>query len=83
MLDINGEVKGKVIASGGQINISGRIGNGVEIESVGSLKIEDGAEISGNLVYTSTTKAVISDIAKINGEIKFTEIMVLKKHPLS
>jgi len=71
---INGEIAGKIKASGGDINITGKAGNGVEIGGVGSLTIGSSAEINGDLVYSSDSEAKIADGAKISGSIKFNEI---------
>ena len=84
-IDIDGEVTGDVQGSGGTINISGKVDGGVYIDSVGSLSIADGAEIAGDLVYTSSNEADISEGATVGGEIKPTiaekaaEIKVPKK----
>ncbi len=71
-INIGGEVAGDVHGSGGTINISGKVDGGVYIDSVGSLSIADGAEIAGDLVYTSSNKADISEGATVGGEIKPT-----------
>ncbi len=71
---IYGEVKGKVLASGGQIKLSGKVENSVEISSVGTLKVDDNAQIYGDLIYSSSRKADISPNAKITGNVEFTEI---------
>ena len=84
-IDIDGEVTGDVQGSGGTINISGKVDGGVYIDSVGSLSIANGAEIAGDLVYTSSNEADISEGATVGGEIKPTiaekaaEIKVPKK----
>jgi len=71
-ISIDGEVAGDVQGSGGTINISGKVDGGVYIDSVGSLIIADGAEIAGDLIYTSSNEADISEGAVIGGEIKPT-----------
>ena len=71
-IDIDGEVAGEVHGSGGTINISGKVDGGIYIDSVGSLIIADGAEIAGDLIYTSSNKADISEGATVGGEIKPT-----------
>jgi hypothetical protein len=78
-ITLNGEVKGKVIASGGQIDISGKVGNGVTIDGVDTLTIGNTADISGGLAYSSGNQAAIAEGAKVNGEIKFTEVAEPKK----
>lgn len=76
---VNGSIGGKIIASGGDIEISGKAGNGVEIGGAGSLTIGSTAEITGDLIYSSSQKADIAEDARISGRIEFTEIKEPKK----
>ena len=71
---IDGDIEGRVTASGSAIVLSGRIGEGIEISGVESLKIADTAVIEGDLIYSSEKEAEIEDGAKISGEIKFYKI---------
>ncbi len=71
-IDLNGKVSGDVILSGGSINISGKVNGDVRIEYVGQLTITGGAEITGDVTYSSAQKANISDDAVIGGKIKAT-----------
>jgi cytoskeletal protein CcmA (bactofilin family) len=74
MLTVDGQVAGKLIASGGTLEISGKIGKGVERADVGKLTISSGAEINGDLNYSSTNKAVIASDAIIKGKVNYTEL---------
>jgi len=71
-LDISGIVEDNAILSGGNITISGKIDGDVKIEDVESLKVTGSAEITGDLIYRSATKANISGDAVIGGEVKET-----------
>ncbi|MCJ7471608.1 MAG: polymer-forming cytoskeletal protein [Actinobacteria bacterium] len=62
------------ILNAGNITISGKIKGDVEIGEVESLKITGSAEITGDLIYRSASRANISDDAIIGGEIKETII---------
>jgi len=73
-IEVNGEIDGDAVLSGGSINISGKINGNLNIESVGSLTIANGSEITGDVTYNSASKADISDNAIIGGEIKATII---------
>jgi cytoskeletal protein CcmA (bactofilin family) len=71
-LDISGTVKGDAVLNGGTITISGKIDGDVRIDGVESLKVTESAEISGDLIYRSSTRANISGGAVIGGEVKET-----------
>ena len=71
-LDISGNVEDNATLSGDNIIISGKINGDVRIDSVESLKVAGSAEITGDLIYKSSTKADISGDAIIGGEIKET-----------
>jgi cytoskeletal protein CcmA (bactofilin family) len=71
---IDGNIKGRVIASGSAIVLSGYIGDDVEIINVESLKITDTAEIDGDIFYSSEKEAEIELGAEIKGKIKFNKI---------
>lgn len=71
-VSVNGEVEGKLIASGGNITVSGKIGKGVQINYVDSLTVTSSAGIGGDLDYSSSNEAVISENAEIAGGVNFT-----------
>lgn len=77
-LDISGTVEDNAILSGETITISGKIDGDVRIDDVESLKVTGSAEITGDLVYRSSTRANISDSAVIGGEVKETIVKDVK-----
>ena len=81
-LDIACTVEDKAILSGETITISGKIDGDVKIDDVESLKITGSAEITGDLVYSSSTRANISDDAVIGGEVKETIVKEVKPETL-
>ena len=81
-LDIACTVEDNAILSGETITISGRIDGDVRIDDVESLKITGSAEITGDLVYSSSTRANISDDAVIGGEVKETIVKEVKPETL-
>jgi len=81
-LDIACTVEGNAILSGETITISGKIDGDVKIDDVESLKITGSAEITGDLVYSSSTRANISDDAVIGGEVKETIVKEVKPETL-
>jgi hypothetical protein len=64
--------------SGETITISGRIDGDVKIDEVDRLKVTGTAEITGDLIYRSTSTASISDNAVIGGEVKETIVEEIK-----
>lgn len=70
---INGNVGGSLKLSAAEVIINGKIGDTVEISS-SNIKIGDGAEISGNLNYTSDKEALVSANAKITGKTNWTKL---------
>ena len=81
-LDIACTVEDNAILSGETITISGKIDGDVKIDDVESLKITGSAEITGDLVYSSSTRANISDDAVISGEVKETIVKEVKPETL-
>ncbi|MES0342157.1 MAG: hypothetical protein ABUK08_07575 [Candidatus Humimicrobiaceae bacterium] len=81
-LDISGTVEDNAILSGGTITISGKIDGDVKIDDVESLKVTGSAEITGDLVYSSSTRANISDDAVIGGEVKETIVKDVRPETL-
>ena len=81
-LDIACAVEDNAILSGETITISGKIDGDVKIDDVESLKITGSAEITGDLVYSSSTRANISDDAVIGGEVKETIVKEVKPETL-
>lgn len=66
-LQVNGPVKGRILMKGGSAIIASTVGGSVEGE-VGTLQIKEGAEIHGDLNYTSSQKALIDDGAIVHGQ---------------
>ena len=81
-LDLACSVEDDAILSGGTITISGKIDGDVRIEDVERLKVTGSAEITGDLIYRSTSPADISDNAVIGGEVKENIIQEVKKKPV-
>ena len=81
-LDISCSVEDNAILSGGTITISGKIDGDVRIDDVESLKVTGSAEITGDLIYKSSTRADISDKAVIGGEVKETIVKEAKPETL-
>ncbi|MCD4669334.1 MAG: polymer-forming cytoskeletal protein [Actinomycetia bacterium] len=71
-IDIACTTGGDAYLSGATITISGKIDGDVNIDGVESLKVTDTAEITGDLVYSSSVSAAISDGAVIGGEVRET-----------
>jgi len=71
-IEISGTAEEDALLSGGSITISGKIDGDVKIDEVESLKVTETAEIAGDLIYTSSTRANISGGAVIGGEVKET-----------
>ncbi len=81
MLTVNGEIAGKLVVSCESVEITGKIAKDVEIDAASSVKVAGGAEIGGNLNYTSSKEAEISKDAKISGKVNYTPIKVETKAP--
>jgi len=71
-LDIACTTGGSAYLSGGTITISGKIDGDVKIDGVENLKVTGTAEITGDLIYSSSDSATISDEAVIGGEVRET-----------
>jgi hypothetical protein len=80
-LIVNGEIAGKLIVSCNSVEITGKITKDVEISTASSVKVAAGAEIGGNLGYTSSKEAEISKDAKISGKVTYTPVKVETKEP--
>jgi hypothetical protein len=78
ILNISCTVEDNAILSGGTITISGKINGDVRIDDVEILKVTGSAEITGDLVYSSSTRANISGDAVIGGEVKETIVKEVK-----
>lgn len=63
---LDGAVTGNVRGSGGTVTINGPVGGNVDAD-VGNLNIAPGADIKGNLTYTSQNQATIEPGARIAG----------------
>ncbi len=66
-LQVNGPIKGKIIMNGGTVILASTVGGNVE-GNVGTLSLQNGAEIKGDLSYSSSQKALISDGAIVHGQ---------------
>lgn len=82
ILNISCTVEDNAILSGGTITISGKINGDVRIDDVEILNVTGSAEITGDLVYSSSTRANISDDAVIGGEVKETIVKDVKRETL-
>ena len=69
-LKVEGPIKGKILMAGGTVILSGVVDGDVE-GNVGTLMIEDGAEIKGDVEYTSSQRAIKKDGAIIRGQETF------------
>jgi len=78
-IDIACTIGGDAYLSGATITISGKIDGDVNIDGVENLKITDTAEITGDLVYSSSMGAAISDKAVIGGEVKETIVKKIEE----
>lgn len=76
-VDIQGPVAGNVSLAGGQVIINSKIDGQIKAK-VDELKLGPNAEISKNLVYSSSKEATIDEGAKILGEIEFKKTEVKK-----
>jgi len=70
---IFGNIAGNLLISAGQVVIAGSVGGDVEI-SGGDISFEPGAQIAGDLKYSSSNEAKISDDVKIGGETSWTKL---------
>ena len=67
-LRLAGEVGGDVLVGSGNTTLSGIIGGDVEIYT-GALVVSSGADIAGDLVYTSEEEATIDKQASVSGQL--------------
>lgn len=67
-INLKGSVERDVAVSGGDVSLKGTIGRNVEA-GVGTLNLEPGAVIGGNLNYTSEEEAYMPNGIEIAGEV--------------
>jgi hypothetical protein len=67
-IHVNGSVRGGVLATGGDVELNGPIGQDVEVAS-GTLRVGPRAQIAGNLRYRVKGKVIIDPAAKITGKV--------------
>ena len=70
---VDGTVKGNVLITGDKVVINGTINGNARIYA-GDLVLGDGAKINGSMEYDSAKQAVISETAKIKGEVKYNVV---------
>lgn len=74
-LDLKGSVLGSVKNTyAGDVIIVGNVSGNVQLNQVGTLKLESSAVIGGNLQYSSTTEAVVASDAKVGGNVEYTKV---------
>lgn len=66
MVTVAGPVTRKVLAGGGTVTIQNRVGQDVTAQ-VDQLRLDPGAQINGNLDYTSDNPVQVASGAKVNG----------------
>lgn len=66
-LNIDGPVRGRVLMSAGNVIIKSLVGGSVQ-GNAGTLMLQNGAEVKGDLNYTSSQRALISDGAIVRGQ---------------
>ena len=70
---LNGRIKGDLLAFAGDLNIGGSLGHDARIRG-GQLSVGPSAEIVGRTKYTGYHEAEVSPGAKLGSPIEFTEI---------
>lgn len=81
-LDISGKINGSFYGGGDQVYLNANIGKDVEVDGQ-NIEIGDQAMINGNLTYYSYGKDImISDQAKISGEIIKSDRKTVDKQDL-
>ncbi len=71
-LSVDGRVGRDIRGAAASVTISGTVGRDVEVES-DSVTIADGAVITGDLIYTSSNDADISEGAQVGGRVVHRE----------
>lgn len=71
-IEIAGSIDGDLRLFGGEIRLSGSIAGDVEIDG-GEIELLDGANIGGDLNYTSPQRAARADNVAIAGEVNYRE----------
>ena len=69
---LDGPIGRRVLAGAESLSIANRVGGDVWAE-VGSLRLEDGALVQGNLTYISRQDAVVAPGARVAGQISRSE----------
>lgn len=67
-LGTKGKINGQLVASGGQINVFGETGK--IMANAGNLHIQNGANVKGDLIYSSQRDAQIDSGASISGKVE-------------
>jgi len=67
-LRLAGDIGGDVLVGSGNVTLSGTVGGDVEVYT-GALVVTSGADIAGDLVYTSEEEALIDKQASISGKL--------------
>lgn len=75
---IDGDVAGDVQVYGGEVSLNGQIGGNTRLFISGDIFIGDNAQLDGDLIYTASHEADISETAIIVGEISFKETRITK-----
>ncbi|MBO8165451.1 MAG: polymer-forming cytoskeletal protein [Brevibacillus sp.] len=72
--DLFGRTGGEANGFVAEMRITGEVGRGLSMLQVGSLQIEQTAQIGGDVRYSSHHEAIIAPGAKIEGEVLYTPI---------
>lgn len=68
-IELNGRIGGNLTASGDSVVLGGVVQGNANITAT-KLELKPGAEIKGDLIYTSSSKAVIPNDAIVHGSIR-------------
>lgn len=80
---LNGRIDGNVVGSGGEVIINGMVGGDVNLKNVGTVSLTQKAVVAGDLKYSASESAKVSDGAVIKGKTDFTKVEPVKKARMS
>lgn len=72
-VNLAGKVQRQLYATGENVSLFGLIGDQARVEA-NNLRINDGAQINGNLSYTSSSPAYLAPNAKIGGQVDWKKV---------
>ena len=80
---LNGRIDGKVVGSGGDVIINGMINGNVNLKNVGTMSLTQKAVVAGDLKYSASESAKISDGAVVKGKTDYQKVQKVEKPKMS